>query len=160
MDKNLTHIINLFSENDDFIMDRDIRQWREQICNGTLLFFTVFALFSYVPSMYLAIQENYSHLAVAASILYGSYILLFCFRKIDYRIRASIGLFLFYLQGTMLLIVLGPSGAGIIWMFSTTVLAAFLLGNGGAGGRLFCLRIKQLSHLGFTETQHAALASV
>lgn len=113
-------------------MDRDVHQWRQEICDTVFLFFCIFALFTYIPSMYLSIKERYYIIAIADTLFYISFLILVLLKRLNYKIKATIGLFFFYLLGVVLLVVLGPLGAGEIWIFTTTILAAFLLGNTGA----------------------------
>ena len=88
--------------------------------------------FTYVPSVILSIQEKYYGIALLSTFLYLFCIFFALFKKINYFLRAVSGSLLFFMVGVILLFTLGPKGAGEIWMFSTTILAALLLGNKGA----------------------------
>ncbi len=125
-------IIGLFAAEDELLMGREIKEWRQEVCDTVFKFFAILAFFTYIPSVYLSIKEHYYLIAFADTLFYLSFLILARIKNLNYKIKNSIGLAIFFFLGLVVLIVLGPLGAGEIWMFSTTILAAFLLGNKGA----------------------------
>lgn len=123
-----------------------MRVWRRKITDAVFYFFSVFGLVTYIPSVVLSIREGYYQVAVLSTVLYLACILLTFIRKIDYHVKAVSGAVLFYIVGVVLQFVLGPQGAGAIWLFATTILVALLLGNRGA---LIALIGVSLTQIGF-----------
>lgn len=113
-------------------IDRDMRIWRRRISDAVFYFFTIFGLFTYVPSLVLSIREGVYGIAILSTVLYLFCIAFTIFRRIDYHLKAVAGSILFYVVGVALMVVLGPKGAGEIWLFGSTLLIALLLGNRGA----------------------------
>ena len=108
------------------------------MCNVVFRFFGILGLFTYIPSVYLSVKEHYYYLAIITTAVYAAFIFLISLKKLNYKIKSFIGLTFFYLLGLAVLLILGPLGVGEIWMFTTTVLAAFLLGNRGAVIAFIC----------------------
>ncbi len=127
-------------------IEQDMRVWRKKISDAVFYFFSIFGLVTYIPSVVLSIREGYYQVAALSTVLYIACLLLTFIRKIDYHVKAVSGAVLFYIVGAVLQFVLGPKGAGAIWLFATTILVALLLGNRGA---LFALVGVVLIQIGF-----------
>jgi len=113
-------------------IEYDMLYWREQICNTVLYLFAVFGLFTYIPSVILSIREGYYSLVILSSILYLFCIFLTFVKRIGYKRRAVSISILYYIVGLFLIFMLGPRGAGEVWLFTATILVALLLGNTAA----------------------------
>ena len=123
----------------------DMKYWRERICDAVFYFFSVFGFFVYIPSVILSIREEIYSVALADTLVYLLCIFMTVNRRISYLVRAVTGIFLFYLLGLVLIITMGTTGAGSIWLFSTTVIAALLLGNKAAAISLILNSITQMA---------------
>ena len=106
--------------------------WREEVVNSVFKFFAIFGMFPYIPSMYLSIIEKLPVIAVMDTLVYGACIFLAIDKKVPTHFKGVFGTSLFWILGIILLINLGPVGAGEIWLFSATVISALLLGEKGA----------------------------
>ena len=110
----------------------DMLYWRKKICDTLLLMFSIFGLFTYIPSMILALREGVYGVVAIASVVYFTCIFLTFNKKIDYLKRTVSLSVLYYIAGIFLIFLLGMSGAGEVWLFSSTFLIALILGNPGA----------------------------
>ena len=109
-----------------------IKDWRQKICDTVFFFLSIFGPLVYIPSVVMAVREGLYGVVVADSVMYIFTVVITFSRRMNYLIRAVIGLALFYLLGVFLLVLLGPAGAGTIWLFSGSIVASLLLGNPGA----------------------------
>jgi HD-GYP domain-containing protein (c-di-GMP phosphodiesterase class II) len=142
----LKNITGILSDKSHSGIDQDILIWREKICDAIFYFFSFFGLFAVVPSTILSIREGYYQIAVIGPSIY---IFCVCFafsKKISYLVKAISGCVLFFVVGLVVLYQLGPRGVGAIWIFSTTILAALLLGNVGG---LISFALNGLAHVIF-----------
>ena len=132
--KNITQIL---SDKSHGGIEQDILIWRKKICDAILYFFSVFGLVTVIPSIILSIREGYYQVAAISVCVYIFCIFLAFTKRVDYLFKAISGCVLYFVVGLVLLYELGPKGVGEIWLFSTTILAALLLGNMG-GIIAFC----------------------
>ena len=109
-----------------------MQYWRKQICDTVLFMFSIFGFFTYLPSMFLSVKEGKYSILVIGTLMYGLCLFMTFFRNIKYQTRSiSLAIF-YYIVGLFLLFILGPSGAGEVWLFSSTFLIALIIGNTGA----------------------------
>ncbi len=113
-------------------IEHDMRVWRRKICDAVFYFFSFFGFFTCVPSVILAIREGLFQVAVSSVFLYLFCLCLTFIKSTKYLFKSISGSFLFFCVGIILFFVLGPRGAGGVWLFSTTMLAALLIGTIGA----------------------------
>ena len=113
-------------------VEQDMQFWRMQICDAVLYIFSFFGLFTLIPSVILSIREGMYSLSVISTIIYLFCVFMTFNRKIKYLPRVISLSIMYYSVGLFLLLLLGPRGAGEIWIFSSTLLTALLLGNTGA----------------------------
>jgi two-component system, cell cycle sensor histidine kinase and response regulator CckA len=112
-----------FVENDDALL-----LWRKRI------FFTIFlsailvAALSYFPNMKLSFQSRNWLNATVYTLTYLIGITVTFGRVIPFKIRAWSGLLLFYTNGLISFMTIGPAGSGRIWLFAFAVLTCLFLG--------------------------------
>lgn len=109
-----------------------MKYWRKKVSDTIFYFLSVLGLIAYIPSMYLALKENLISVAILDSLMYGI-CLFFTFKKgITYNIRYIVAVGICYVLGLALFFIVGPAGAGIIWIMSATLISALLLGTKGS----------------------------
>ena len=121
----------IFSSAEDRI-EYDMLYWRKQISNTVLYLFSAFGLLTYIPSLILSIKEKVYAVIAVSTLLYLFCLFLTFNRRIKHRPRTISISALYYIVGLFLLFILGPKGAGEVWLFSSTFLVALLIGNTGA----------------------------
>lgn len=100
-----------------------------KISDTVFLFFSTVGLITLIPSLLLSLREGFIGLAIAVTLLYIFCVCMSVFRGIPHEFRAVSGGFLFYAIGVVLLGLLGPRGAGYVWLLSASILTSLLLGN-------------------------------
>jgi signal transduction histidine kinase len=111
-----------FSKNDG------IKYWREQI----LLTFSLVGLYGgfiiLIPSILASVRSNVMFIAFLDVIVYLYLVFIFTSNNISFRFRVNNILISMYVLSVVLLLVLGPYGAGLIWLFTVPLLAGILFG--------------------------------
>ncbi|MFH1155519.1 MAG: ATP-binding protein [Pseudomonadota bacterium] len=111
--------------------DLDIRSgilyWQERVLLTLLLICTTLGFLVYIPSITLAVKEDLWIIVILDTVIYAGILVLFIGRKLPYRLRAKCSVLLSYSTGMVLIMVLGPFGAGPVWLFAFPVLAGLLL---------------------------------
>lgn len=102
--------------------------WRHRILSAVLVALAGLGLAAYVPSMSLAIATEHWSIAIGDTIAYGWILWLAARRSLSVRTRALQLVVLCALLAVMLLVVVGPNGAGLYWLGAATTMAALLLG--------------------------------
>lgn len=102
--------------------------WRHRILSAVLIALAGLGLAAYVPSMVLAITTDHWSIAIGDTIAYGWVLWLAARRSLSVRTRALQLVVLCFLLAAMLLVVVGPNGAGLYWLGAATTLASLLLG--------------------------------
>ncbi len=113
-------------------LENTIFYWKKKICDYLFLFFSIFGFIAYIPSVILSIKSDVWSLVIINTITYIAVIFVTIKKKIPFNIRAIFGSSIFYLIGLLLLIILGPMGAGNLWLFAFTLIAGLILGEKGA----------------------------
>jgi signal transduction histidine kinase/CheY-like chemotaxis protein len=103
-------------------------QWRARILQAVLTACAFGGLVAYVPSAWLSIHSGLFTIAVVDTIAYALVVALARWRSGPHEVRTWALLIIGYTLGLLLLVVLGPSGAGYLWLFVVPVLAGVLLG--------------------------------
>ncbi len=105
-----------------------LRVWQARVLHSLFLTALILGFLTIVPSVWLSMREGLYPVALFDCIAYILLVVLFVSRKISYSIRAMAISILVYLVGLILFLVLGPSGAGPIWLFAFPVITGVLLG--------------------------------
>ncbi|MBI9084414.1 MAG: response regulator [Desulfobacterales bacterium] len=108
--------------------DDPLRYWQERVLLTALFASVAFGLFAYVPSMWLSIKEGLWLVALADTLIYALMLAVFVRRDLPYVVRSGSLVGVSYLLGLVLLVVLGPIGAGPVWLFAFPVFAGLLMG--------------------------------
>jgi signal transduction histidine kinase len=106
----------------------DLPQWRSRILQSVLTACAVGGVVAYVPSVWLAVRTGLWPVVVADTIGYALIVALALWRRGPHGVRTSGLLAIGYFLGVLLLVLLGPYGAGYLWLFVVPVLAGVLVG--------------------------------
>ena len=110
-----------------------IAYWQERVLLILLAVSAIAGLITYLPSVWLSIKQRLWIIAVLDTVMYGYVLFLFFRPDLPYRFRAVPIPVLAYVLGMVLLITLGPFGAGPVWLFFFPLITAVLLGSRPAG---------------------------
>jgi hypothetical protein len=110
--------------------ENEIRFWQDKLLFTLLLAGLVLGFPVYIPSVALSIKEQLWIVAVADTLLYGWLAVLFFNRRLPFAVRAYSVVLMGYALGMILLLTVGPFGAGPVWLFAFPVLAAVFMGIG------------------------------
>ncbi len=123
--------------------------WRERILLTLLLLSVYFAPLALVPSVALALVEGRWAVAAIDALAYGVALAVFFNQNRSLAVRAWVVCLLVFALGAGLMFMLGPHGAGYMWLFASSVLAAGLIGLGaGAWMLLFAFLVFALVAVG------------
>ena len=108
--------------------DDTIPYWRQTIIyyiSASILYIGILAL---IGSIYASIITKLYLIAVFDIVIY--LIVCYCYlsKKISFRLKSMIIIIFSYILGIVLLVVVGPYGAGLLWLFAFPVFAGILEG--------------------------------
>lgn len=106
--------------------------WREKIYYSIMIALSLLGVVAYLPSMVVSLRNQLWEVAILDTIAYGVVLFLLFTRSILYSLRVWGLLVIIYALGVMLLILLGPIGAGWIWLFAMPVFGSILHSFRGA----------------------------
>ncbi|MGE4290253.1 MAG: sensor histidine kinase, partial [Salinivirgaceae bacterium] len=115
-------------KNKEFKPADGIDFWREKILNSLLLVLVVFGFFAYLLGVYLSIENHFISIAVADSLAYGFLVWLFLSNRVRLVHRMYFMVTTVLLLAAILLFVLGPYGAGLVYLVGFSILTSILLG--------------------------------
>jgi two-component system, cell cycle sensor histidine kinase and response regulator CckA len=102
--------------------------WRERIFFGALAGGTGLALLAAVPALYMAFLEERWTLLIADLAVLALVISLFVFQRVRLLLRIVVLLSISYLVGIFIILEVGFTSGGPIWLFSFPLFAGVLLG--------------------------------
>ena len=105
-----------------------LRYWQERVLQTVLLVAVAFGFLAYVPSLWLSFMEGLWSVAALDTAVYMGVLLVFYRRDWPYMLRCGTVVSISYLLGLILLAVVGPFGAGPVWLFAAPVFAGLLMG--------------------------------
>jgi len=106
--------------------------WRERILFLICFIATVFGPIALVPSLLLAYSEGLWSVVLIDSAAYMVAVTILIARNTSFVRRALFFCFFLYAFGISLLFILGPVGAGYIWLFGASVLISTFIGLGAS----------------------------
>lgn len=112
----------------EFSVEDGLPYWRERIFNGLMLVLVLFGTLAIVPNMIASIKTQSHLITVTDTVIYLMILFLFYNHSLRLKLKVSIVIFFIYVLSIVLLISLGPMGPGLIWLASSSLLAALLLG--------------------------------
>lgn len=102
--------------------------WRERILYNFAIITIYIGFLILIPSVLVSIQSGVNSIAIIDIIVYIYLVYIFTSRKLSFRLRINSLLVLIYLLSSALLLLLGPYGAGIVWLFTVPLIAGIFLG--------------------------------
>ncbi len=106
-----------------------IHFWQEKVLLNLLLVSVVLGFITWIPSVALSIRENLWFIAIADTLIFCIILGLFLRPNISYTVRAMSIPAVSYCLGMILILTLGPFGAGPVWLFFVPILTGVLLGS-------------------------------
>lgn len=98
--------------------------WQERILLVICSVTVVFGLVALIPSLWLSIKEGFIGITILDVFSYGAVAALLIFRNLSLRLRAGVIVTVLYVLGAGLLFMLGPVGAGYIWLLGAAILVS------------------------------------
>lgn len=114
-----------------------LRYWQERIVGTILLIGVPLGFIVYIPSVLLSIKEDRTEIVVIDTLFIVCAIILLLFRRLPYGVRSAGIVAICYLIGLILLLVLGPFGAGPVWLFAAPIFAGAFGGQKASVTALF-----------------------
>jgi hypothetical protein len=111
--------------------------WRERIFFIICFIIAVFGPIALVPSLLLAYSEGLWIVILIDSLAYMAAVTILIARNASFVVRALTFCCILYALGTCILFILGPGGAGYIWLFGASVLISTFIGLSAAIWTLF-----------------------
>jgi PAS domain S-box-containing protein len=102
--------------------------WRERILFTICVVTAFLGPLALVPSLILSYAENRWDIIALDTGAYVAVVFVLVSRGLSLTIRAGVVCLVFYILGGGLLMMLGPIGAGYIWLFGASVMAACIIG--------------------------------
>ncbi len=102
--------------------------WRRRIVSAILSGLAALGVLAYVPSLVAAVAAEYWAIAVLDTVVYAWILVLLFARRLGDTARATQLVVLLYALGIALIGLLGPHGAGLLWLGAASTLTAVLLG--------------------------------
>ncbi len=118
----------LKSEPDLTVRD-GLRYWQARVLDVILIVGVPLAAIAYIPSVLLSLHEGLVSVAVLDTLAMAGAIGLLVSRRLPFSVRAGAVVALSQIVGLILFVVLGPFGAGPVWLFVGPILAAVLGGT-------------------------------
>ncbi|MBD3382873.1 MAG: response regulator [candidate division Zixibacteria bacterium] len=110
------------------VEDNKLLYWRERILRTIFLAASLLGIFTYIPSVILALKSNLYQIVIVDTIAYGMALFVTFFNRTSYNLRAVLAVTLFYLMGMTLILSPGAFAAGPMWLFAFAVLVGIILG--------------------------------
>jgi two-component system, cell cycle sensor histidine kinase and response regulator CckA len=104
----------------------DLMRHRSRIARVLLVGFALLGLVAYVPSVWLSLRVGAAGIAILDTVVYAALLAVLAFGRGRYWLQAGVVVVSCYLLGTGLAVVLGPQGAGLLWLMATAAAAAIL----------------------------------
>jgi two-component sensor histidine kinase/PAS domain-containing protein len=129
----------------DLDLDLDLDAWRDRVLSRVLRIVVVVAAVAALGGIALSIRERVYAIAVFDALAWIG-LLAISRGRMAYRLRALAMVGLNFIVGVVILGVLGPSGAGHLWLIGAPITAALLLGRRGF---VAALAASELTLVGF-----------
>jgi PAS domain S-box-containing protein len=110
--------------------------WRERILFILCFITAAFGIIPLIPSIILSFQEGLWSVIFLDTISYAIVVLLLVKRHWSLRVRGYTACLTLYGLGAGLLFILGPQGAGYIWLFGASIMISSIVGLEAAVGIL------------------------
>jgi signal transduction histidine kinase len=102
--------------------------WRERILHSLAFLVVYLGFIVFIPSFIASITNDAIIIAYIDTVVYLYLLILFTSKRIHFEFRVINLLIVFYVLSVFLMLILGPYGAGMIWLFCIPLLAGILLG--------------------------------
>jgi PAS domain S-box-containing protein len=103
--------------------------WQEKVLLNLFLATVILGFLTYIPSFVLSLREKLWVIAVVDTLMYIFVLFLFFRKDLPFKFRAAGIPLISYILGMVLLVTLGPFGAGPVWLFFFPVITGILMGQ-------------------------------
>ncbi len=110
------------------VSDEDIAFFRHRLLVWLLLFLCTFSTLAYIPSVYYGYLYRFDSVIFVDTLTVAAVFFLLIRKRMPFLPRALGMLTILYTLGVWLLVVLGPTGAGFMWLLLFSILTGLLLG--------------------------------
>ncbi len=109
--------------------ETELAAWRRRVLQRLLNATTIAAAIAYVPGAWAAIEAGAVPVLAINTLVWASMAGLAIWRTGPYRVRALAYSIIWLALAVALLVLLGPMGAGAVWLLATPLLATVLFGR-------------------------------
>lgn len=112
--------------------------WKEQLCNFFFLYFSIATIVVYIPGLFFLIPKGAWKVVILDTALYLTIVLMTLLKKkLSYKTRIIVGIVVCYLEGWVMIVRFGSVGVGVMWLFTSILIAGLILGTYQAALTLF-----------------------
>jgi PAS domain S-box-containing protein len=111
---------------------KDITYWRNEIFCNILTYFAPLTIIALVPSVYMSFMNGLPVVGVADLIAFAFVIHIMVDRGLALWLRKSILIFILYCVSVILLFYLSMTGAGLLFLLTTTIFSAVIYSSAAA----------------------------
>ena len=159
--KSFNRIVERYAVSDD----ASLKDWQLSILFLIFFYMSIVGIVPCFTSIFLTITMGHYHVAAFYLCVYILVLIITFGRSIPFKTRATIGMALFYIIGTMQLLKIGPTGNGRMYLFVFALIACLTLGFRAAVIAIFidCVTfvgIGYLLHYGIIHWEHSPLIHV
>ena len=109
----------------------ELALWRERVLQRLLNATAVTAAVAYFPAAWAAMRDGVWPIIVINTVVWGLIVGLARWRRGPFEVRAGAYVGLWFAFSVVLIVMLGPAGAGAVWLLGTPLLATALFGSQG-----------------------------
>ena len=111
---------------------KGLQYWREKVLLSIIYSLFYLALIAYIPSVILSAIHNLWTIVFIDTIAYLALGYIYLSKSLSIRIRTLSILAICYFLSVFLIILIGPYGAGYLWLFILPIIAGVMLGRKSA----------------------------
>lgn len=104
--------------------------WKEQLCNFFFLYFSIATIAVYIPGLFFLIPKGAWNIVILDTTIYLTIIAMTLLKKrISHFTRTIVGIAVCFVEGWVMIARFGSIGVGVMWLFTSILLAGLILGT-------------------------------
>ena len=127
----IIHFLSKFLPYPKFDNKLPFFEWKNKLLMLIMGGFVVMGFTAYIPSVIYSVNEKLWSIVVVDSFVFAFVLFIVFSKSLNARTKINLSLAIFFLLGILLLVLIGPQGAGFIWLFIYPILAGFFYGFKG-----------------------------